>query len=165
VGEFPINNPKRRVAKSLKPESLPIRQIVNGAPVTFLDAKSGVLARILPPYPALPGEFTGAVLDFQLDPAAGIEFLRLNGISDRFGQHVGQNRYSIGIQTNGFCQVCVEAGLCTEETWKVDVEIARTPHGSKTEESKSFPVTFFVQPRRLTAAELDVMRNGKNRFQ
>jgi len=160
VGEFPINNPKRGVAKPLKPESLPIRRIVDGSPVTFLDAKSGVLARILPPYPHLPGEFVGAVLDFQLDPAAGLEFLRLNGISDRFGQRVGKDRYSVGISTNGLCEACVEAGLCTEDTWKIDVEFARAPFTI----SNSFPVTYFVKPRRLTATELESLRHRGNQY-
>jgi hypothetical protein len=154
VGEFPINNPKRSVTDSLKAESLPISQIVDGAPVTFLDAKSGVLARILPPYPRLPGEFVGAVLDFQLDPAAGLEFVRLNEISDRFRQRVGRDRYSVGILTNGFCEICAEAGLCTEDTWKIDVEFARKSFAV----TNFFPVTYFVKPRRLTATELESLR-------
>jgi len=154
VGEFPINNPKCGGAKPLKPESLPIRQIVDGAPVTFLDVKSGVLARILPPYPHLPGEFVGAVLDFQLDPAAGLEFVRLNGISDRFGQRVGNAGYSVGVLTNGFCEVCAEAGLCTEDTWKIDVEFARKSFTI----TNAFPVTYFVKPHRLTATELERLR-------
>src|ERR1043166_6104268 len=126
LAEFQVPNLKPQAGPVWKAEVEPITKMVDGAAFTLLELKTGVLARHSPPQPMKPGEESGVELRFQLPAEGKWELASFTGISDALGQKVASGGYSSVRLRTGQYQVCVDGGLCVEESaWKVEAEFAR----------------------------------------
>jgi len=133
AGEFPIRNRRRASPPAWKAEALPITRKVEGAEFTLVELKNGARPLVSPVQSARAGESIGAVLRFLLRPYDGWELAAFVGVSDRFGQRMGQGGYVAGLLPGGVYEVSVQSGLCVEETWKVEAEFSKVVHFASNE--------------------------------
>jgi hypothetical protein len=127
VIEFPVTNANPSMGADWRAESLPTTKKVGDASFTLVELKSGV-KRLDPKRVVLPLASEWGGVSYKLSLPRNWELIEFHGISDAFGQTVGQGIIEggvIGFESSEF-EYHVNGGLCDEDAiWKLQFDMVR----------------------------------------